>query len=208
MVISPASAARVIGASALGFSVLYLLTDLAEAIQGGFSTWQLAATLAAEAAVPFFVIGLWLLQRPRIGKLGAVGAFAYAYCYLFFCWTVVYALAEGTASFDDLSGELGPWMTLHGAIMLLAGLAFGYAVLKAGVLPRWTALALMVGVVLVVATRGAPEGAQILAVAIRDLGFAAMGAVLLFRGPTQPTSASFSSSRLRTKSRTAPTAAL
>jgi hypothetical protein len=37
----------------------------------------------------------------------------------------------------------------------------------------------MVGVVLVAATQGAPEGVQLLAAGIRDLGFAGMGAALL-----------------------------
>ena len=37
----------------------------------------------------------------------------------------------------------------------------------------------MAGVVLVAATQGLPEGPQLVAAAIRDLGFAGMGAALL-----------------------------
>jgi hypothetical protein len=37
----------------------------------------------------------------------------------------------------------------------------------------------MAGVVLVAATQGAPEGLQLVAAGMRDLGFAAMGAALL-----------------------------
>ncbi len=70
-------------------------------------------------------------------------------------------------------------MTIHGAIMLLAGLGFGYAVIRARVLPAWTGAALMVGVVLVVLTQGTAEGVQLIAAGIRDLGFAGMGAALL-----------------------------
>jgi hypothetical protein len=81
--------------------------------------------------------------------------------------------------YKALTNDLGVSMTIHGAIMVLAGLAFGWAVIRAGVLPRWTAIALMAGVVLVAISQGMPEGAQVMAAGIRDLGFAGMGAALL-----------------------------
>jgi len=62
--------ATVTGASALTFSVLYFASDVVETAQGGFSDWQLVLTLIAEAAIPFFVWGLYLCQLPRIGRLG------------------------------------------------------------------------------------------------------------------------------------------
>jgi hypothetical protein len=141
--------AKPIGLVALVFSVLYLLSDVIEAIQGGFSDGQLWLTLVAEAAIPIFVIGLYLVQRPQMGRLGEVSALAYAYSFVFFTATVVYALVNGTSDFDALNDDLGAALTIHGAIMLLAGLGFGYAVIKAGVLPGWTGVALMAGVVLV-----------------------------------------------------------
>jgi len=171
-----------VGFSALIFSVLYFTSDVVEASQGGFSDLQLWLTLIAEAAIPFFVIGLYSVQRPRIGRLGAVCALAYAYSFVFFAGTVVYALLHGTSDFSSLSEELGGAMTVHGAIMLFAGLGFGYAVARAGVLPRWSGVALMVGVVLVVVTRDMADGPQLLAVGIRDLAFAGMGASLLGAG--------------------------
>jgi hypothetical protein len=101
--------------------------------------------------------------------------------YLFFTGTVVHALIAGTSDYNALSRDLG-WMTIHGAIMVLAGLCFGYAVIGARVLPRWTGIALMTGVVLVSLSQNMPEGAQLLAGAIRDLGFAGMGGALLRAG--------------------------
>ncbi len=62
--------ATVTGGAALAFSLLFFASDLVEAAQGGFSDWQLVLTLIAEAAIPFFVWGLYLCQRPRIGRLG------------------------------------------------------------------------------------------------------------------------------------------
>lgn len=172
-------AARLVGLAALAFSALYLLSDVIEAIQGGFSAGQLWMTLVAEAAIPVFVVGLYVVQRPRIGRLGRLSAFAYAYSYVFFTGTVVYALIHGTSDYDTLSHDLQPWMTIHGAIMLLAGLCFGFAVTRARVLPRWTGVALMAGVVLVSLSQNLPESAQLLATGVRDLGFAGMGVALL-----------------------------
>ena len=147
-----------------------------------FSAGQLWLTLVAEAAIPRFVIGLYVMQRPQIGRLGRRSAFAYAYSYVFFTGTVVYALVDGTGDYNALSDDLRPWMTIRGAIMVLAGLCFGYAVIRARVLPRWTAIALMTGVVLVSISQNLPEGAQLVAAAIRDLGFAGMGGALLRAG--------------------------
>jgi hypothetical protein len=78
-------------------------------------------------------------------------------------------------------------MIAHGAIMVLAGLGFGYTVLRRRLLPAWTGLSLMVGVALVATAQGLPDGAQLVAAGVRDLGFAGMGAALL-RTP-RPTSA-------------------
>lgn len=172
-----------VGAAALGFSVAYFVSDLIEALQGGFSTGQLWLTLIAEAAIPAFVVGLWLVQGPRMGRLGAWAAGAYALAYVFFTWTVAYALYHGVPDYETLSDELGIWMFLGGAVMVVAGLGFGWATIRAGLLPRWAAVALMAGVVLVAATQSAPDGVQLAAAAIRDLGFAGMGAALLAPGP-------------------------
>lgn len=100
-----------VGLAALVFSVLYLVSDLVELIQGGFSTGQLALTLVAEAAIPLFVVGLFALQRRRIGTLGLVGTVVYAYTFVFFTGTVWFALANGTSNWDELVEQLGMWMT-------------------------------------------------------------------------------------------------
>jgi hypothetical protein len=172
-------AARRVALAALVFSAVYFVSDAVEALQGGFSVGQLSLTLIAEAAIPFFVLGLALVQRPQLGRLGWFGAAAYAYCYAFFTYTVVYALGNGTTGFDALSHDLRPWMVVHGAVMVVAGLCFGIGVIRAGVLPRWTGAALIAGVVLVSLTQSSPEGAQLVAAGARDLAFAGMGAALL-----------------------------
>ncbi len=177
------SLARLVGASALLFSVLYFLSDAIEAIQGGFSDPQLLLTLVAEAAVPVFVMGLYFVQRPRIGRLGFVSAIAYAYSFVFFTATVIYAMADATSDYSALTDDLGALMTVHGAIMVIAGIGFGIAVIRANVMPRWTGVMLVAGVVVVAATQEAPGGIQLAAAGVRDIAFAGMGIALLRAHP-------------------------
>ncbi len=171
--------AILVGVAAVVFSALYIVSDLVELAQGGFSTPQLVLTYVAEAAIPLFVIGLYAVQRPRIGRLGFWGAIGYSYTFIFYSSTVVVALANGTRDWDALVAQFGPWVTIHGALMLVAGSAFGVAVIRAGVLPRWTGAALVAGVILVGMSSTLPAIAQVASAAIRDLAFAGMGAALL-----------------------------
>ena len=171
-----------IGTAALAFSFVYLASDLVELGQGGFSTFQLALTYAAEAAIPLFVLGLYAVQRPQIGRLGLVSALGYAYAFVFFTGTVTYALIDHTADWSALEDVWGSWITLHSILMVIAGIGFGIAVARARVLPRWTGLALVAGMVLMAATVGAPDAIRTAAAGIRDLAFAGMGASLLMSG--------------------------
>ena len=173
------SRSLVVGLTAVTFSGLYLVSDVIEVIQGGFSTVQLVLTFAAEAAIPFFVIGLYLVQRPRIGALGFSGAAVYAYTFVFFTGTVWFALVNGTSDWNELVGRLGIWMTVHGALMVFSGFAFGLAVVRVGVLPRWTGVALMVGVVSIAVSSTLPDAVQTASAGVRDVAFGGMGLSLL-----------------------------
>jgi uncharacterized protein YndB with AHSA1/START domain len=170
-----------VGVAAVAFSLLYFLSDVIELAHDGFSTGQLLLTLVAEATIPLFVIGLYVVQRPRIGRLGFAGAVGYAYTFVFFTGTVVFALVKGTPDWDALVHQMSPWVTVHGAAMVVAGLAFGLAVVRARVLPHWTGWALMAGVVLVAASSGLPGIVQTASAGVRDLAFAGMGTALLRR---------------------------
>jgi hypothetical protein len=187
-----------VGMAAVVFSVLYFLSDLIELAQGRFSLPQLALTGTAEAALPFFVIGLYVAQRPRIGRLGLIGAIGYAYSFVFFTGTVVFAMVNGTDDWSALSDRLGAWVVIHGAVMVIAGSAFGLAVIRAGVLPRWTGVALIAGVVLVGVSSGLPEIMQTVAAGVRDLAWAGMGASLLLAGRAASPAARMPRSELMT----------
>ena len=168
-----------VGFAAVAFSALYFATDVLELLQGGFSTVQLALTYAAEAAIPIFVLGLYAVQRPRIGRLGLVAALGYAYTFEFFTSTVVYALVDHTRDWDSLTTAFGAWMVIHSVLMVIAGIALGLATMRARVLPRWTGATLVLGMILMALATALPDVAQTLAAGVRDLAFAGMGAALL-----------------------------
>jgi hypothetical protein len=168
-----------VGWAAIGFSAVYLASDVLEVGQGHFSAVRLALTYAAEAAIPLFVLGLYALQRPHIGRLGLAGAAAYAYSYVFFTSTVVYALIAHTSDYHGVTKAFGSWMIVHGLIMVIGGTAFGIAVVRARVLPRWTGACLAVGVVLVAAASGLPVIARTVAEAVPATAFVGMGFAVL-----------------------------
>ena len=169
---------EVVGLLAVALCVLYLVSDVIEVVQRRFSTGQLWLTLVAEASVSVFVIGLWLVQRPRIGRVGAVSD-GLRLSIVFFTGTVVYALVAGSRDFEQLGAALNPWMTIHGAVMLIAGVGFGYAVNRAGTAPRWTGMALAAGVALIPLSMGLPAAVGLVGVGIRDVAFAGMSVSLL-----------------------------
>jgi hypothetical protein len=176
------AAARAVGWLAVVSTTVYFLSDVLEASHGGFTTVQLWLTLASEATLPAVVVGLYRLQRPQIGRLGRYGAVAYAVAYVYFTYSVIYALAHGTPDFAALNHALNPAMTVFGAVMVAAGIAFGAAIYHARVLPGWTGPTLAAGVVLVVATLSLPAAVQLTAIGVRDLAFIGMGVAALGSG--------------------------
>ena len=171
--------ARLVGRGAVGSSAVYVLSDVLELLAGGFTTVQLVLTYLAEATLPLFVLGLYAVQRPRIGRLGLLGALGYAYVYVYFTGSVTYSLVEHTPDWVALTASMGPWFLAHGALMVIAGTCFGLAVVRAGVLPRWTGYTLIAGVGLVAATAGLPDLVRVIAATIRATAFIGMGVALL-----------------------------
>ena len=171
--------ALLVGITAVVSSAVYVVSDVIELAQGGFSPLQLGLTYAAEATLPLFVLGVYAVQRPAIGRLGLVGAVAYAYSYVAFTATVVYSAVERVPDWAALTRRLGPWFLVHGTVMVVAGLCLGLAVVRADVLPRWTGWTLIAGVCLVAATTGAPDLVRTAAAAVRAAAFLGMGAAIL-----------------------------
>src|ERR1700692_1016289 len=110
LLVLPADLVSLIGVAAMVFSALYLLSDVIELVQGGFSTAQLVLTYSSEAVIPLLVIGIYAAQRPGIGRLGLLGAVGYAYTFVFFTSTVVFALVQHISDWSALRQQMGGWI--------------------------------------------------------------------------------------------------
>jgi hypothetical protein len=174
------------GAAAIVFPILYVVSDALELVAGGLYPAQLVVTYVAEAAVPLFMLGLDAQQQPRGGLLSLLGAAAYGFAFVGFSATVLYPLVTGTMDADHVFAAFGAIYTLHALLALVGGTAFGVAVVRAGVFPRWTGLALIAGLLLtaVLSVSGLPEPVQTIGTALRSAAFVGMGATCLrpFRG--------------------------
>src|SRR5271167_4095075 len=108
----PAAVLRVVvGAAAVVFPVIYFVSDVVEIIQGDFTVERLTLTYLGEAAIPLFVLGLYGIQRPAIGSIGLFGAVLYAYAFVFFTSTVVFALFGGSRDWSAVTNTFGVWLT-------------------------------------------------------------------------------------------------
>lgn len=170
---------RAVGWAAVLFPAVYFASDILEVVQGDFTTLRLTLTYVGESALPLVLLGLYAVQRPRIGRLGLAGAVAFSYAYVFFTSTVVYALVDGTRDYDEVTRVFGWAMTLHGAVLVAGGLCFGLGVVRARVLFGWTGRCLAVGVILVAAASGSSNVVRTAAAALPDAALIGMGVAVL-----------------------------
>lgn len=182
---SPRSAVRLVGVAAIAFPLVYLVSDVVEVVQGDFTTFRLSLTYAGEAGFPLLVVGLVAVLRGRLPAWAVLGGLAYAYAFVFFTGTVVWALAAHTPDWEALGNDFGWWMTVHGAVMVVGGGALGAGIARSGALPPWTGWCLALGVVLVASVSGLGNLERTIAAAFVDVAFVGMGAVLL-RGSRRP----------------------
>ncbi|MGE3274537.1 MAG: hypothetical protein AB7O67_05460 [Vicinamibacterales bacterium] len=172
---------RLVAAGAILAPTLHSLTDVLEWAQEGFSPAQLWLNYLAFLPVPAVMLGLYAAQRPRISRLGLVGALVYGFAFVYFAHTTLVALTEGVPTYAELWAGLGAFYTAHGALMVAGGLAFGGATARAGIFPAWTAHLFIVGIVLnlVLALVPLPELLQTVGTALRNAGLVGMGLALV-----------------------------
>jgi hypothetical protein len=173
-----------IALSAIAFSALYVVSDVMELAAGGLTTGQLIVTYVAEASIPFYVLGLNSLQQPGGGWPSLVGALMYGVAFIGFSATVLYPLVTGTRDADTVFNDFGVIYSIHAGLAFAGGLLFGASVLRARVFPKWTALALIAGLLVtaLLASVGLPEAVQTVGTALRSIAFAGMGAACLRLG--------------------------
>lgn len=167
-------------------SGLHLVSDVWEFAGDGFSRAQLLINYAGFLPVPFLTIGLWTVQRPRIGWLGLAGAVTYGISFIFFIHTTLLALEESIPNYEFLWGKLGGIYTFHGGLMVAGGIVFGVASLKAGYLPRKWVVLFITGILinLCLSVLPVPDILQIAGSTVRNIGMIGIGSGLI-RGSSQ-----------------------
>jgi hypothetical protein len=171
------STQRLIAVGAIIAPSLHTVTDVMEWLQGGFAPVQLWLNYLAFVPLPAVVLGLYAVQRPRISRLGLLGALGYGFAFIYFTHTTLLALALGIPTYEALWAHLGRTYTVEGGLMILGGGAFGWATLQAGVFRRWTARIFLAGLTvnLLLALLPAPDLLQTLGTALRNAGLVGMG---------------------------------
>jgi hypothetical protein len=175
-----------VGAAALVAPALHIASDALEWLQQGFSPAQLWLTYAAFLPMPWLLLGLWAVARPRPGLAGLAGALLYGVAFTYFAHTALYALAERLPSYDALWQRIGTVYTLHGALMVLGGVLFGVAALRAGAWPRAPVWIFLAGIALnaLLALVPVPDVLQTLGSVVRNAGLIGLGwATLAGRRP-------------------------
>lgn len=176
-----------IGLAAIFSPGLHIASDLLEWVDGAFSTPQLYASYVAFLVVPFLMVGLYAVQRPKIGGVGLLGALLYGASFVYFAYTALYAAVAQVPNYEMLWQQLGGWYSFHGGVMIVGGLLFGVASLRALVMPRWTASLFVggVGLNLLFGLIPVPDMLQTLGSLLRNAGIIGMGVTLL-RNPLDP----------------------
>ncbi|WP_364148061.1 hypothetical protein [Paenibacillus sp. LPE1-1-1.1] len=133
------------------------------------SQWAIVHALATAMCILFLlgITGLYARQAEKAGWLGLASFLLYSLSWVLtghftfaevsilpLLGTEAPTLAEGfigvfTSSAGEMNfGVLANLWTLTGALYILGGLLFGIATFRAGILPRWPAVLLVVGSVL------------------------------------------------------------
>ncbi len=170
-------ATRLTAAGAIAAPALHTITDVMEWADGGFTPLQLWLNYLAFLPLPAVLLGLYAAQRPRIAVMGLWGALGYGFAFIYFTHTTLLALAAATPDYQQLWGALGTTYTVHGVLMIVAGLVFGAATLRAGVLPRWTAWTFLAGIGtnLLLGLLPLPDVLQTVGTLLRNAGLVGMG---------------------------------
>ncbi|MGE0190488.1 MAG: hypothetical protein AB7T63_00465 [Planctomycetota bacterium] len=172
---------RLVGWAAIIAPGLHSLTDVIEWVQGGFSPLQLALNYVAFLALTVLLLGLHAVQSGRAGWMSLLGALGYGFSFVYFAHTTLMALESGVPTYEDLWRHLGNAYTWQGALMVLGGVAFGIASLRARVLSRSGCALFLAGLVvnLIVALLPQPALVQTIGTLIRNGGLIVMGCDVL-----------------------------
>jgi hypothetical protein len=171
----------VVGWAAIVAPVLHCITDAMEWYQGGFSPVQLWLNYLAFLPMSWVLLGIYAVRSEQLGPSALIGALLHGIAFTYFAHTTLFALQSQAPDYEVLWRQLGPTYTAHGAAMVVGGLLFARAALRADILPRLAVLLFGAGLLinLGLALLPAPDILQTVGTLIRNAGLAGMGYALL-----------------------------
>jgi hypothetical protein len=170
------TAARVGLFAAAAGGALWIVSEAVEVAGGGISPPSMVLLIAGCLLLAVGVPSLHRAQAHRAGALSLTGAAMISVA------TALEALTDtigwGADNVEDIQAETGPLIPVFGVLLVLGGIAFGIAILRAGALPRWTGVLLIAAPPLlpVVNATGLPE--VLTSVAKSLIGLAILGAAM------------------------------
>ena len=174
-----------VGISAIAVHFLHILTDLIELING-FSSLQLIFTYIAFLFMPFVILGLYAVQWPKGGWLGLIGIVLYVISFIYFSSTAIYAIIKiknEISNYEIIYRELGAIYIIHGGLMVIGGILFGFSIIRANILPHITGVLLIAGLLInaIISFLPINPGFQIIGSIIRNIGLIGMGISLIYK---------------------------
>ncbi|MEZ5343967.1 MAG: hypothetical protein R2681_00295 [Pyrinomonadaceae bacterium] len=168
---------RIVAFVAIVAPTLHLISDIMEWSIGGYSRIQLLINYMGFVPVPFLILGLYAVQRPKIGLLGLTGSILYGIAFIYFAHTTLFAYEESFANYEALWDRLGNVYTFHGGLMVFGGLLFGFASLKVRVLGQKWIILFIFGLSLnfVLAFLPIPDVIQTIGSLFRNIGMIGIG---------------------------------
>ena len=179
----------VVGVAAIVAPILHSVTDAMEWYQHGFSQAQLWLNYVAFLPMPWLLLGIYAVCDEELGVSALVGALLYGIAFTYFAHTTLDALASHAPTYEALWQQLGLAYTVHGAFMVVGGLLFTRATLRAGELPVPAVWLFGTGLLvnLVLALVPAPDILQTVGTAIRNAGLVGMGYAITRESKCPPT---------------------
>lgn len=170
-----------VGVTAILAPVLHSATDVFELVNGGFTPGMLWLNYVAFLPMPWLLLGIYAVHDVRPPTLGLVGAVLYGAAFTYFAHTTLFALIQRTPTYEELWLALGTAYTVHGALMVIGGLMFAWAMLRAAWLPQGAIWLFALGLLfnLVLAVLPVPDILQTLGTALRNTGLLIVGYAIL-----------------------------
>jgi len=127
-------------------AVLWIISEILEMIQGGFSPLQLTLTATAFTLLPYGFLGIHRAQAERGGILSFFGAICSGISFIIFSGDAMIEIVLGAReTMKILETVSGKAIFYTGSLLCLVGvIVFGIAIVRARVFPRWTGIVFVV----------------------------------------------------------------